>query len=147
MLIHSFIHLLFDKFIHWLICSFIFYLSPECNNNGPGHNLRRTALNLKFPLANYFPHNAHLLIIQTKKTLDINDVFNKIRIAVHKNGIRTTEFFKDHDKLRSGIITENQVRFLLFIIILLNNNLPTEGKPRMEQATYIEECNGPVSSE
>ena len=25
-----------------------------------------------------------------------------------KNGIRTTEFFKDHDKLRSGIITENQ---------------------------------------
>ena len=32
------------------------------------------------------------------------------RDAVYKNGIRTTEFFKDHDKLRSGIITETQVR-------------------------------------
>lgn len=29
-------------------------------------------------------------------------------MSVFKNGIRTTEFFKDHDKLRSGIITENQ---------------------------------------
>ena len=28
---------------------------------------------------------------------------------MYKNGIRTTEFFKDHDKLRSGIITESQV--------------------------------------
>ena len=32
------------------------------------------------------------------------------RIVVYKNGIRTTEFFRDHDKLRSGVITENQVR-------------------------------------
>jgi len=38
----------------------------------------------------------------------VESVFNKIREAVHKNGIRTTEFFKDHDKLRSGIITKNQ---------------------------------------
>ena len=27
---------------------------------------------------------------------------------MYKNGIRTSEFFKDHDKLRSGVITENQ---------------------------------------
>lgn len=54
------------------------------------------------------PEDLGDLLTKTKKTLDINDVFNKIRIAVHKNGIRTTEFFKDHDKLRSGIITENQ---------------------------------------
>ncbi|WAQ95285.1 hypothetical protein MAR_027975 [Mya arenaria] len=39
---------------------------------------------------------------------DLNTIFDKIRVAVFKNGIRTTEFFKDHDKLRSGIITENQ---------------------------------------
>lgn len=32
------------------------------------------------------------------------------RDVVYKNGIRTTEFFEDHDKLRSGIITENQVK-------------------------------------
>lgn len=38
----------------------------------------------------------------------IQEVFDKIRVAVHKNGIRTTEFFKDHDKLRSGVITRNQ---------------------------------------
>lgn len=38
----------------------------------------------------------------------LNTIFDKIRVAVFKNGIRTTEFFKDHDKLRSGIITENQ---------------------------------------
>jgi len=45
---------------------------------------------------------------KTKKTFDLDDIFNKILIAVHKNGIRTTEFFKDHDKLRSGVVTENQ---------------------------------------
>lgn len=38
----------------------------------------------------------------------LQQIFDKIRIAVFKNGVRTTEFFKDHDKLRSGIITENQ---------------------------------------
>lgn len=38
----------------------------------------------------------------------LQDIFEKIREAIHKNGIRTTEFFKDHDKLRSGEITENQ---------------------------------------
>jgi len=27
---------------------------------------------------------------------------------VYKNRVRTIEFFKDYDKLRSGIITENQ---------------------------------------
>ncbi|CAB4016979.1 uncharacterized protein LOC110234356 [Paramuricea clavata] len=39
---------------------------------------------------------------------DLGSIFEKIRIAVYKNGVRTTEFFRDHDKLRSGIITENQ---------------------------------------
>ncbi|XP_064617922.1 uncharacterized protein LOC135482031 [Liolophura sinensis] len=38
----------------------------------------------------------------------LNQVFDKIMVAVYKNGIRTTEFFRDHDPLRSGIITENQ---------------------------------------
>lgn len=38
----------------------------------------------------------------------MNPIFKKIQEAVHKNGIRTTEFFRDHDKLRKGIITENQ---------------------------------------
>merc|ERR1711860_294924 len=38
----------------------------------------------------------------------LNQIFDKIRVAVFKNGIRMNEFFKDHDKLRSGIITDNQ---------------------------------------
>ena len=36
-------------------------------------------------------------------------IIDRIRTAIYKNGGRTTEFFRDHDKLRSGIITENQV--------------------------------------
>nr|XP_002123656.3 uncharacterized protein LOC100183292 [Ciona intestinalis] len=39
---------------------------------------------------------------------DLKKIFDQIRVAIYKNGIRTTEFFKDHDKLRSGVITENQ---------------------------------------
>ncbi|KAK7111168.1 uncharacterized protein [Littorina saxatilis] len=38
----------------------------------------------------------------------LNEIFNKLQVAIFKNGIRSLEFFKDHDKLRSGIITENQ---------------------------------------
>ena len=44
-------------------------------------------------------------------------MFSKIRVAVHKHGIRTTEFFRDHDKLRSGIITENQVNLEVLLIL------------------------------
>jgi len=45
---------------------------------------------------------------RSRKGTTIEEIFDKIRVAVHKNGIRTTEFFKDHDKLRSGVITKNQ---------------------------------------
>lgn len=40
----------------------------------------------------------------------LNEIFERIRVAVFKNGIRTTEFFRDHDKLRSGIVTESQFK-------------------------------------
>ena len=49
-------------------------------------------------------------VFQRPGTPALQDIFEKIREAIHKNGIRTTEFFKDHDKLRSGEITENQVK-------------------------------------
>lgn len=39
----------------------------------------------------------------------LQQILSKIGNIVFKNGIRTTEFFKDHDKLNSGVITENQV--------------------------------------
>ncbi len=35
----------------------------------------------------------------------MQQVFDKIRVAVHKHGIRTTEFFKDYDRYKQGIIT------------------------------------------
>lgn len=41
-------------------------------------------------------------------TASLDEIFQRVRDAVYKNGIRTTEFFRDHDKLRSGVITENQ---------------------------------------
>ena len=37
-----------------------------------------------------------------------SELSSRIQDVVSKNEICTTEFFKDHDKLRSGIITENQ---------------------------------------
>ena len=39
----------------------------------------------------------------------LQHILSKIGNVVFKNGIRTTEFFKDHDKLNSGVITHNQV--------------------------------------
>lgn len=48
------------------------------------------------------------MFLQATADPALNQIFDKIRVAVFKNGIRTIEFFKDHDKLRSGIITENQ---------------------------------------
>ena len=38
-------------------------------------------------------------------------------MAVHKYGIRTPEFFRDHDKLRSYIITENQFKCGLLLCV------------------------------
>ena len=39
----------------------------------------------------------------------LQQIMSAVGNVVFKNGIRTTEFFKDHDKLNSGVITENQV--------------------------------------
>eukprot|EP00118_Oscarella_pearsei_P007535 m.37336 g.37336 ORF g.37336 m.37336 type:complete len:283 (+) comp32362_c0_seq6:963-1811(+) len=39
---------------------------------------------------------------------DVFCVLERLKVGVYKHGIRTTEFFQDHDKLRSGVITENQ---------------------------------------
>ncbi|XP_070544504.1 uncharacterized protein [Ptychodera flava] len=54
------------------------------------------------------PKSGYNIPAKTAPPRSLEDVFDKIRVAVYKNGIRTTEFFRDHDKLRSYIITENQ---------------------------------------
>ncbi|XP_055517833.1 uncharacterized protein LOC129713013 [Leucoraja erinacea] len=42
------------------------------------------------------------------KSPEILEVFDKIRDVVFLKGIRTPEFFKDYDKLHSGLVTESQ---------------------------------------
>ena len=48
------------------------------------------------------------LYLQPGADSTVQAIFDRIRVAVYKNRVRTIEFFKDYDKLRSGIITENQ---------------------------------------
>ncbi|XP_011673543.2 uncharacterized protein LOC594672 [Strongylocentrotus purpuratus] len=48
---------------------------------------------------------------------ELNQIFSKIQVAIHKFGIRTPEFFRDHDKLRSYIITENQFKCGLLLCV------------------------------
>ncbi len=43
----------------------------------------------------------------------------RVRDAVYNNGIRTPQFFIDHDKLRSGLITANQVCNIIIITIII----------------------------
>ncbi|KAL8564995.1 hypothetical protein ACOMHN_003371 [Nucella lapillus] len=52
--------------------------------------------------------NIDAVSLQMSADPSLNQIFDKLRVAIFKNGIRSLEFFKDHDKLRSGIITENQ---------------------------------------
>lgn len=59
-------------------------------------------------LVSTFQRNVDIVPVISTGDPALNQIFDKIRVAVFKNGIRTIEFFKDHDKLRSGIITENQ---------------------------------------
>ncbi|XP_048419206.1 uncharacterized protein LOC125467433 isoform X1 [Stegostoma tigrinum] len=49
------------------------------------------------------------------KSPEILEVFDKLRRIVFLRGIRTSEFFKDYDKLRSGLITESQFRRGLYL--------------------------------
>lgn len=49
-----------------------------------------------------------MIFFQPGADLTLQQIFDKIRVAVFKNRVRTIEFFKDYDKLRSGVITDNQ---------------------------------------
>ena len=47
----------------------------------------------------------------------MQNIFDKIRVAVFKNRVRTIEFFRDFDKLRKGVITEHQFVCSLMLAI------------------------------
>jgi Ca2+-binding EF-hand superfamily protein len=57
--------------------------------------------------------------ISLQETNDVNlqQILDKIRIAVYKNRVRTTEFFKDYDRHKCGLITENQFQCGLALAI------------------------------
>ena len=47
----------------------------------------------------------------------IDLLLNRCRVAVFKFGIRTTEFFRDYDKLRSGFISEAQFKAAIHLAV------------------------------
>ena len=49
--------------------------------------------------------------MQSVPAPSIESLLERIKDGVYKKGIRTTEFFRDFDKLRSGLVTENQVQW------------------------------------
>ena len=66
----------------------------------------------KLPISNLISFNEKLsfycCFFQPGADSTLQQIFDRIRVAVFRNRVRTIEFFKDYDKLRSGIITENQ---------------------------------------
>ncbi|RUS91000.1 hypothetical protein EGW08_001217, partial [Elysia chlorotica] len=56
----------------------------------------------------FVDRNVDMVSLFPTKDPTLSEILDKVRVSVYKNGIRTIEFFKDHDKLRSGVITENQ---------------------------------------
>lgn len=52
-------------------------------------------------ITDYLPH-------KIKGDTDLQQLLDRLRVAVFKNGIRTTDYFKDFDKLNHGIMSINQ---------------------------------------
>ena len=55
--------------------------------------------------------------LQPDVDLTLQQIFDKIRVAIYKNRVRSIEFFKDYDRLRSGIITEHQFNSAIVLAI------------------------------
>jgi Ca2+-binding EF-hand superfamily protein len=72
--------------------------------------------------------------------LSIQEIIDKISIACHKYGIRITDYFKDYDKIKSGIITERQMFSCLSLSVEKSANLSSN---EMEQlVTYYKKFDG-----
>ena len=48
----------------------------------------------------------------------LEHVLARVRDAVYKKGIRTTEFFCDYDKLRSGLVPESKASSTYYLLSL-----------------------------
>jgi hypothetical protein len=53
----------------------------------------------------------------------VHEILDKIMLATYKNGIRISDFFKDYDRLRSGVITEHQFMCALSLAVEKEANL------------------------
>ncbi|XP_071953709.1 uncharacterized protein [Antedon mediterranea] len=97
------------------------YLDPAkpsmCNYLNLHHDLEKVQDQTEDTLFGSAPPTSYNIPREEMQDGTTQQIFNKIQVAVHKNGVRTTEFFKDHDKLRSGVITENQFTCGLMLCI------------------------------
>ncbi|XP_071808477.1 uncharacterized protein [Asterias amurensis] len=97
------------------------YLDPNtpnlCNYLNFHNDVEAAKAGLEDDLFNPLPQNHYNIPRVEKGDEVLREIFKRIQIAVHKNGIRTTEFFCDHDKLRSGVITENQFKCGLMLCV------------------------------
>ncbi len=55
--------------------------------------------------------------------MSVQEIVDNISLACHKEGIRVGDFFKDYDRLRSGIVTDRQFETALTFGIQKSANL------------------------
>ncbi|GAB1608230.1 Hypothetical predicted protein [Argonauta hians] len=88
------------------------------------------------------PYNNSIEPIRPEKLEEcdnpINKVINNIKVEAFKKGIRTTDFFKDYDKLNCGAITESQ------FITSLKLGIGKEANLTMDDIQKIVESNRTV---
>ena len=82
------------------------------------------------------------IIMQKRKNQSVDEILHSIGNVVFKNGIRTTEFFCDHDKLRSGIITENQ--FICGLTLCLGQHLRLTREEIQKVAAHYKSTDGRI---
>ena len=56
-------------------------------------------------------------LLQPGADATLQQILDRIRVAVFKNGVRSIEFFRDYDKLRSGAVTESQFKSALTLCV------------------------------
>ncbi|CAF0920343.1 unnamed protein product [Adineta ricciae] len=78
---------------------------------------RTTEAAALFPAANNADQTPFIGVEEQAEQRSVQEILDKIRIATFKYGIRISDFFKDYDKLRSGVITETQFESALSLSV------------------------------
>ncbi|CAD5122359.1 DgyrCDS10796 [Dimorphilus gyrociliatus] len=80
--------------------------------------------------------------VHTKEDKSLQEIFDRIRIAVHKHRVRTPEFFKDYDPLRSGVITEQQ--FICGLSLAIGSEAQLSRGDMQKVVEFYKRCDGRV---